>query len=159
VRAAPNAGIAAALRAEYDGRYRAWRSIGADATVSGGDTVHTTLGWSQRRYIPELPGFDDPSRLDHYFNASTTLRLRQNRYGVVHSFNWDILRGALLQQRFAGYYNAQCCGFAAEYQMWDFTSLGSTAPVPKDRRFSFSFTLAGVGTFANFFGGLTGAVR
>ena len=159
VRAAPTAGIAAALRAEYDGRYRAWRSIGADGTVSGGDTVHATLGWSQRRYIPELPGFDDPSRLDHYFNGSTTLRLRQNRYGFVHSFNWDILRGALLQQRLAGYYNAQCCGFAAEYQMWDFTSLGSSAPVPKDRRFSFSFTLAGVGTFANFFGGLTGAVR
>ena len=159
VRAAPANVIAASFRTEYDARYHAFRTIGADGTISKGDSLRTTVGWSQRRYIPELAGFNDRAYLDHYLNSSTTLRLLHNRYGVVHSVNYDILHRSFLQQRFAGYYNAQCCGVSAEYQMWDYSRLGTSAPVPKDHRFSLSFTLAGIGTFANFFGALSGAIR
>ena len=53
------------------------------------------------------------------------------------------------------YYNAQCCGFAVEYQTYDFSGL-SYSPVQKDKRLNFSFTLAGIGTFANFFGAMGG---
>jgi hypothetical protein len=34
--------------------------------------------------------------------------------------------------------------------------ISSSYPVPSDRRFNISFTLAGVGSFSNFFGALTG---
>ena len=79
--------------------------------------------------------------------------------GGVYSFNFDVGRGALLQQRILGYYNAQCCGFSVEYQAFDFTNLGSRSPIPKDTRFNFSFTLAGIGSFSNFFGALGGGPR
>jgi len=70
--------------------------------------------------------------------------------------NWDISRHLILQQRWVGFYNAQCCGVMAEYQEFAF-GLGSV--IPKDRRFNLSFTLAGIGSFSNFFGAFGGGVR
>ena len=35
----------------------------------------------------------------------------------------------------------------------------SAYPVPQDNRFNISFTLAGLGTFSNFFGALGGGTR
>jgi LPS-assembly protein len=155
VRALPTDYVTANLRAEYDTQYDAFRSIAADGTIEWRGWLQAIAGWSQRRYIPGLPGFDDQGRLDHYLNASTHVRLRQNRFGGSHQFNYDVLRSSFLQQRFTAYYNAQCCGFAVEYQTYDLSRLGFS-PVLQDRRFNFSFSLAGIGTFANFFGALGG---
>jgi lipopolysaccharide assembly outer membrane protein LptD (OstA) len=157
VRGAPTREIGATFRTEYDTKYHAFKTLGADGSVSRGSWFRGTVGWSQKRFIEELPGFNDRRYLDHYISGSTDFRLAQNRYGFVHSFNYNILQHKLLQQRIAGYYNAQCCGFVAEYQMRDFT--GSLSPVPKDRRFSVSFTLAGIGTFSNPFGNMSGVTR
>jgi hypothetical protein len=66
---------------------------------------------------------------------------------------------SILQQRIAGYYNAQCCGFSAEYQFFDLTRLGSNSPVPQDSRFHFSVTLGGIGNVSNIFGALGGAAQ
>ena len=98
----------------------------------------------------------NPRDLDHYLNATTDLRTPDNRLGGVYTFNYDLLRNRYLQQRLLVYYNAQCCGIAVEYQTFNFRGLGSRAPIPIDRRFNVSFTLAGVGTFSNFFGALGG---
>ena len=144
------------LRAEYDTKFSALRTIGAEGSVAWGGWLQATGGWSQRRFIEELPGFNDPSRLDHYLNGSTTLRSPGNVIGGHYSFNYDLLRDGFLQQRILGYYNAQCCGVAVEFQMFDFERLGRRAPVARDRRFNISFTLAGIGTFSNFFGALGG---
>jgi hypothetical protein len=57
------------------------------------------------------------------------------------------------------YYNAQCCGVAVEYQTYDLAQFASRFAVPQDRRFNISFTLAGIGTFSNFFNALGGAQR
>jgi hypothetical protein len=54
------------------------------------------------------------------------------------------------------YYNAQCCGFAIEYQQFDLSGFNTTAPVQKDQRWNFSITLAGIGSFSNFFGAMSG---
>jgi LPS-assembly protein len=147
----------ATLRAEYDTQFRALRTIGADGSYGVGGWFDVSAGWSQRRLIPGLKGFDDPKRLEHYLNATTQLRTRGNRVGGVYAFNYDMLRRTHLQRRFVTYYNAQCCGFAFEYQYFDFRRLGSRAPVPTDQRFNFSFTLAGIGSFSNTFGALGGA--
>ena len=69
--------------------------------------------------------------------------------------NWDIGRSYIIQQRWTGFYNAQCCGLDIEYQEYNFPS-DSRFPIPKDRRFNLSFTLAGIGTFSNFFGAFGG---
>jgi LPS-assembly protein len=155
VRALPTDYITANLRAEYDTQFDAFRTIAADGTIDWRGWLQASGGWSQRRFIPGLPGFNDPTRLDHYLNGSTYVRLQQGRFGGAHQFNYDVLRGSFLQQRFTAFYNAQCCGFAVEYQTYDLSGLGFS-PVQQDRRFNFSFSLAGIGTFANFFGALGG---
>jgi LPS-assembly protein len=147
----------ATLRAEYDTQFSALRTIGANGNYGIGGWFDISGGWSMRRLIPGLKGFDDPDRLENYFNATTQLRTKGNRVGGVVSSTYDILRRTYLQQRFLTYYNAQCCGFAFEYQYFDFRRLGSRAPVPIDRRFNVSFTLAGIGSFSNAFGALGGA--
>ena len=104
-----------------------------------------------------LKGFDDPTRLDHYINGNTTLHTVGNKIGGTFSFNYDVKDGSFLQKRFIMYYNAQCCGISWEYQQFDFSRLGTRAPVPKDTRMNFSITLAGIGGFSNFFGAMGGA--
>ena len=54
-------------------------------------------------------------------------------------------------------YNAQCCGIVMEYQEYNFGSFGGASAIPKDRRYNIGFTLAGVGTFSNFFGNFGGS--
>lgn len=157
-RAWPLERVNAQFRAEYDTQFNAFRTWSMSGTAAIGDWLHTTAGWSQRRFIEGLDGFDDPARLDHYVNSATTLRLWRNRVGVVYNFNYDVLRSKYLQQRVMTYYNAQCCGFSVEFQEYDLSGLSSLA-VPKDRRFNFGITLAGIGTFSNFFGALGGAER
>ncbi len=63
----------------------------------------------------------------------------------------NAIEGDLIQQRLGVSYNAQCCGVAFEYQAFNFPDNVAFA-VPQDRRFSISFTLAGIGTFSNFLG-------
>jgi LPS-assembly protein len=155
VRSTPTDQITAQFRAEYDTKYMAIRTMSADGTVNISDWFHTTAGWSQRRFIEDLPGFNDPARLDHYLNSATTWRALKNRIGGIYNFNYDILHHRYLQRRMLTYYNSQCCGFAVEYQSFNFQGL-STAPVTKDSRFNFTVTLAGIGTFSNLFGSFGG---
>ena len=156
VRAWPATGVNAQFRAEYDTKFSAFRTMSADGTVALQDYLHSTFGWSQRRFIEGLPGFDNPDRLDHYFNSSTSWRALRNRIGGSYAFNYDIKTSRFLQQRLLTYYNVQCCGFALEYQQFDLSGFGSTLPVQKDQRFNFSITLAGIGSFSNFFGAFGG---
>ena len=152
VRANPTEKLTATMRAEYDTKFGAIRTIGAEGSYDFLELVRTTAGWSQRRFIKELPGFNDPDRLDHYVNVSTRVHNRSDTLGGAYQFNYDMLRDRYLQQRVLVYYNAQCCGVSAEYQTFNFAGLGVRAPIPQDRRFNLSFTLAGLGTFANIFG-------
>lgn len=156
VRSEPTPGITGDLRAEFDSTHKMLRTIAAEGSYELGGWLETRGGWSQRRFIAGLPGFNDPSRLDHYINSYTAVRTRDNTVGALYMFNYDVLRSRNLMQRVVVYYNAQCCGVSAEYQEFNFEGLGSRAPVPKDRRFNFSFTLAGLGTFANLFGAFGG---
>jgi LPS-assembly protein len=156
VRAQPTPQMNGTFRAEYDTQFRAFRTLGADAAASAGTWLHVAGGWSQRRFIKGLPGFDDPSRLEHFLNAATTLRTPANRVGGSYAFHYDLTRRQHLQWRLAGYYNAQCCGVAIEYQVVNLATVRAGIAIPRDRRFNFSFTLAGIGTFSNFFGALGG---
>ena len=155
VRSMPTDQITANFRAEYDTQFHAIRTMTADGTVTFSDWLHATAGWSQRRFIEGLPGFNDPARLDHYLNAATNWKLWDHRIVGRYNFNYDILRKRFLQQRFTAGYNAQCCGFALEYQQYNLSGI-SSSPVPEDHRFNFTITLAGIGTFANIFGAFGG---
>ena len=152
VRGAPTPDLSGTLRAEYDAQFGALRTIGAEGSVEIGGWLQTTAGWSQRRFVEGLLGFDNPNRLDHYLTSFTSMRTRSNEVGGVYSFHYDLLKERYLTQRVLVYYNAQCCGISAEFQTFNFEGLGLRARVPRDRRFNVTFTLAGLGTFANVFG-------
>jgi LPS-assembly protein len=156
VRAWPTDGVNAQFRAEYDTKFKAIRTMSADGTVVIGDWFNATAGWSQRRFIEGLPGFNDKTRLDHYLNNTTTMRFWHNRLGAAYNFNYDVRTRSFLQQHMMGNYNAQCCGFSLEYQAFDLSRLGTLTPVTQDHRLSFSITLAGIGSFSNPFGSFGG---
>ena len=57
----------------------------------------------------------------------------------------------MYSQCMVGTYMAQCCGVPADFQVVNCLPSVSS-PIPSDRRLNFSFVLAGLGTFSNFFG-------
>ena len=59
--------------------------------------------------------------------------------------------------RYIAFYNAQCCGVSFEYQAFNYPNNPNQFLLPSDRRFNMSFTLAGVGSFSNFFGAFGGS--
>jgi LPS-assembly protein len=153
VRTSPFDGVTGTFRTDYDGRFSRFRGFSADAGWEE-ERVSLLAGWSAVRFRPNLVGIN-VARPSQFFNSSTNLRFQQNRYGFIHQLNWDIKTQSLMQHRISGYYNAQCCGFSAEYQFIDLTRLASVA-APQDSRFHFSVTLGGIGNVSNIFGAMSG---
>jgi LPS-assembly protein len=158
VRAMPSTDVNTSLRAEFDARYHSLRTISANGSYSWTNRLQTSVGWSKRFYIPDLTGFNDKKYLDHYINVSSTGHTVDNKFGGLYSFNYDMLNKTLVQQQITGFYNAQCCGIAFQYQIYNY-SAASSVPVAADHRFFLSFTLAGLGNFSPFNGALSGAPR
>jgi LPS-assembly protein len=155
IRTQPSLDFNATARAEFDSKYRELRTLTASGTYAWSTQLQSTFSWSKRAFIAEREGFNNPALLDHTLSASSTVRTRDNKYGATYSFNYDVLRSTLIQQRMTGFYNAQCCGIAFEYQKYSF----GLSSIPSDRRFFMSFTLAGLGNFSPFNGALGGIPR
>ena len=145
VRTQPTQFVGASVQSQYDYSTKKILSLS-----SGGDfttpMTQVRLSWS-KTLSTVFP--------TNSVNGSTRLNLLGGRLGGDYSINWDIEREVVIQQRVTAFYNAQCCGIILEYQQYNpggFT--GST--LPQDRRFNLGFTLAGIGTFSNFFGNMGG---
>lgn len=158
LRATPTPTVNGNVRAEVDSRYHKLRQMSANGTVNWRQELIASVGWSHTFYIKDLAGFNDRNALSHYLTFQSNLQTRDRRYGAIYTFNYDIQRSAMLQQRISGFYNAQCCGIALEYQRYNFAGLPSYI-VPADHRFFMSFTLAGLGNFSPFNGALGGVPR
>jgi LPS-assembly protein len=156
VRVAPTRDLEGRVSAEFDSKYKELRTISASGSYNWTSRIQTSGSWSQKYFIEGLPGFNDPTYLDHYLNGAVNAHTRDNRFGGLYSFNYNILHSALLQQRLTGFYNAQCCGIAFDYQRYNFNYVSNA---PADRRFFLSFSLAGLGNFSPFSGGLSGVPR
>lgn len=148
----PTDGLTGQFATDIDATFRTPRTFSASAIVNR-ERVQVQASWAKKRFIPGLPNFDDPARATHFLNAGGSVRTRDNRTGGGYFFNYDVLNGTLTQQRITGYYNAQCCGFTLEYQSIGGADYGSFR-APADRRFAFSFSLAGLASFANPLGSL-----
>lgn len=159
VRAVPTDRLNATLHAEWDSKFHQFRSVSTSGTYNWSNLLQTSAGWSKQGFIKGLPGFDNKALLAQGVNASTSAHTPDNRVGGLYSFNYDVNHRTLVQQQVQLFYNAQCCGVAFEYQTFSFAGLGGLVPVPSDRRFFLSFSLAGLGTFSPFNGALGGVPR
>ena len=148
----PTDGLTGQFVTDIDATFRTPRTYSASATVNR-ERLQVLASWAKRRLIPGLPGFSNPAGATHYLNAGASVRARDNRTGGGYFLNYDVLNGRLTQQRITGYYNAQCCGFTLEYQSISGADYG-TIQTPADRRFAFSFSLAGLASFSNPLGSL-----
>ena len=146
------------FRTDFSTEYNSTVHTFTTFTAGGGynnDRFDLSAGYSQRRLIPELPDFSNPALANHDIRATTTLHNPGNHLGATYSFNYDLRNDNFRQQRIMVFYNAQCCGINIEYQTYDLGGVSSFV-VPQDQRFNLSFTLAGIGTFSNFFGAFGG---
>jgi LPS-assembly protein len=155
-RATPTTPLAIDYRLEYDPKAVVnspkLLGMGLNATLRS-NPANFTAGWSRRAFAQTTQtGLQIPA--DNQFNAASDFRVK-NVGGSV-AFQYDIGRSTLINQRYVGFYNAQCCGVQFEYQSFNYPNNPSYL-LPRDRRFNMSFTLAGVGSFSNFFGAFGGS--
>lgn len=146
VRSQASQTFASTLRVEYD-----WPTKKVLSMSTGGNfatpSTNVSVTWSR-----SLSAYYPTNAL----NGDSRLTLLDGRVGGTYQISWDIQRETVIRQGLVGFYNAQCCGIVVEYQEYNFGSFGGASALPKDRRFNIGFTLAGVGTFSNFFGNFGG---
>ena len=143
------------FRTDFDGRYSRFRSFSADAgwedervsLISAAGATCASARTTAARTPRARPTISTRTRTCGFSRIATASRTR---------CNWDVKNQSLMQHRIAGYYNAQCCGFSAEYQFIDLSRYNSGG-VQQDSRFHFSVTLGGIGNVSNIFGALGGA--
>ncbi len=156
LRVTPTPSFNTALRGEIDSRYRKLRTLSLNTNYNWVQRLQTSVGWSRSFYIAELPGFNNRDNLNNYLNVAASTRTQDNKYGLNTSLSYDVRRSTMTQERISAFYNAQCCGIAFEYQRYNYPE---SYFLPSDNRFFLSFTLAGLGNFSPFSGGLNGVPR
>jgi hypothetical protein len=154
VRAVPTRHLTTDFRMEYD------TTVGTNnlqgMAIGGG--VNTALTQGSLRWNRQQYGADLASVPNNFVSGDFTTKTRGGQLGGTFSFNYDLARDNLVQHRWIAFYNAQCCGITMEYQAFSFPG-DPRFPVATDRRFNLSFSLAGVGSFSNFFGAFGGGRR
>jgi hypothetical protein len=150
VRANPTDRAGALLRAEYDPEKGTLDTLQLAGTVAAGSWLSSSAGWSRSLYTPNLldPTVREPR---NFLDSRSTVTLGRRQAGGHYQFHLNLSDGTLVQQRIGLFYNAQCCGVALDVQTFDYGA-SAVAPVSRDRRFSLSFTLAGLGSFSNMLG-------
>jgi hypothetical protein len=129
---------------EYDTRFNAVRSYRASARVTQ-PLVELSGTWNKQQVIPGLSGYSDPRYAAHTVIFNGRLKKPGGAASVSYATAVDVLNNRFLQHRFGAFYNAQCCGIAMDYVVANYSHLGFR----NDKRFSLSFSLAGIGTFVN----------
>ena len=147
IRVSPSAKIDANSRLEYDvsGLGLAVWTVGS--TVSAGQS-YGTLSYSRRHFTRDskpdtyLSGFDVAEIAERSCHRHLRAELGHHAFDGRFSEHPRDLHGAVLRP----------AGRISEIQL----PRSSGFPIPSDRRINFSFVLAGLGTFSNFFGAFGG---
>lgn len=118
--------------------------------------TNITGGWSRQAFATTTAA-GSVTNANNLVQGLADFKLRQSHFGGIVNIVYDVSKGILQNQRYVGFYNAQCCGVSFEYQAYDYPNQPNNFLLPHDRRFNMSFTLAGVGSFSNFFGAFGGS--
>ncbi|MGH8187472.1 MAG: hypothetical protein ACREUC_13000, partial [Steroidobacteraceae bacterium] len=148
VRYSPTLATTASMRVEQDVSGDGLQSLSATGNVYFG--MHSANASLSRRRL------DDSATPETFLNAGGVTSFAGGRIRATYNLSWDIERRYIMSQAMSATYFAQCCGFGVEFQNYNYSQVSSSIPIPSDRRINFSFTLAGLGTFSNFFGAFGG---
>jgi hypothetical protein len=140
----PTATMSGGFGLQYDTQFNAVRSYDARANVAR-PTFDISGTWTKQQVIPGLRGFDDPRFAVHSLTFNTRIRKPDGGASLAYSTTIDILNDRFLQHRLGALYNAQCCGITMDYVVRNLSHYG----LRNDKRFSISFSLAGIGSFVN----------
>jgi LPS-assembly protein len=141
-RFSPNTVVSANGRLEYDVSGLGLQTVSLGGTVSNG-AVNASATFSRVVYTPVSK--------TSVLALSDTMRFLEGRATGTYSLSWDLARSYIVSQSVSAAYLAQCCGVQLDYQQYNYPDLIGF-PVNADRRLTFGFVLAGLGTFTNFFG-------
>ena len=145
MRVAPSGAIDVNTRIEYDvSSGDGLQMLTTNASLTTGQTSGS-VSYSRRSLVKGEPA-------DDYLSASTSLGFFNGAATGTYSLSWDIGRSTIVSQNVMASYMAQCCGLQLEFQNFNYPEFESSFPIPSDRRINFTFVLAGLGTFSNFFG-------
>jgi LPS-assembly protein len=149
-RAMPTQSVGMDFRMEYDPIATERQLVGLGTNgILRSNLVDVSAGWNRQNYQT-----GNQFTSNNYIQQTTTFRLAGTRLGGTVQFNYDIGRSTMLNQRYIANYSAQCCGLMVEFQSFNYPG---GFVLPQDRRFNVSFTLAGIGSFSNFFGTFGGS--
>jgi LPS-assembly protein len=151
VRYSPTLASSATMRLEHDVSGSGLQSLTASGNLYFG-THSATVSLNRRRIF-------ETSAPEVSLSGGGNVSFLDGRVRGSYSMYWDIERQQVVNQAVNATYFAQCCGFGLEFQNYNYGQLSSSIPIPADRRFNFSFTLAGLGTFSNFFGAFGGGTE
>lgn len=140
----PTPTVSGTFGLEYDTQFDAVRSYRASTSITQ-PAFDVTTSWSKQQVIPGLSGYSDPRYASHALTFSGRLKKPGGGASIAYSTAVDILNDRFLQHRFGAFYNAQCCGVAVDYVVANYSHYG----LRNDKRFSLSFSLAGIGSFVN----------
>ncbi|MEO7133727.1 MAG: putative LPS assembly protein LptD [Vicinamibacterales bacterium] len=118
--------------------------------------VNMTGGWTRQAFATTTAA-GIVTNANNFVQSQAELKLKQSQFGGLVTFQYDISKSIVVNQRYIAFYNAQCCGVSFEYQAFNYPDNRNQFLLPRDRRFNMSFTLAGVGSFSNFFGAFGGS--
>jgi lipopolysaccharide assembly outer membrane protein LptD (OstA) len=113
-------------------------------------STQVNAAWSKTMFIPGSPQFTALAA-SHFLQGSTTMRRFDGRVTGTYSIYFDVKQLDIVQQRIVASYSAQCCGVTVDYQRLRRPQFATAVP-GDERRFSISFSLAGIGSFSNPFG-------
>jgi hypothetical protein len=158
VRAQPTTALNATVNADFDSRYRTLRTVTASGSYTWNTQLQSTLSWTKTGCIAQVNDCTILNNRSQSLNGSSTVRTKDNQYGAIYSFNYDVVGSTMRNQQISGFYNAQCCGISFQFQNTHFGTATGVL-IPSDHRFFMSFTLAGLGNFSPFNGALGGVPR
>lgn len=140
----PSNSVTGTFGFDYDTQFDAIRSYRASTSIRQ-SVIDLSASWQKQQVIPGLSGYSDPRYANHSLTFSGRLAKPGGGKSIAYSTAVDILNNRFLQHRFGAFYNAQCCGVAVDYVVANYSHLG----LRNDKRFSLSFSLAGIGSFVN----------
>ena len=143
------------VHAEFNPRSYVLQTLSASGGYNWSTQLQTSVGWTRFYTFLDNSGLNR-SEVGDSLNTSVNAHTKDNRFGTRYSIYYDILGSTVQSQEISGFYNAQCCGIAVDYQTRP--AVGVTGAT-SNHMFFISLTLAGLGSVSPFSGGMNGMPR